>query len=80
MSLYDEGLYRRADDWVTLQRRAFHAELRAAFTMRRPSAFMTITGIADGVPPAKPIPLWTRHMLGVREAERYRRRKAKGLR
>lgn len=64
--------------------------MRLGFALARPSSHVKITGIVDG--PASPYaprlvlvgpglwrpPLWTRHMLGVREAERDRRTNQKG--
>jgi hypothetical protein len=58
----------------------FLAETRLMFSVLRPNAFATITGITDEPPVwwyvlgySRP-PFGTRHMEGVREAERARRR------
>jgi hypothetical protein len=52
------------------------AGLRLEFAVNRPNAHAVITGItSDAITVAPWPPLWTRHMLGVQEAERDRRRR-----
>jgi hypothetical protein len=56
----------------------YRAEMRAMFSKPLlPKSFLCITGLSDdSLGPARDsrTPLWTRHMLGVQEAERDRRR------
>lgn len=60
-------------DWVAEMRQQFAVEM----AIRDPRAHMVVSGItSDVVAPRSP--LWTRHTLGSMEAERDRRRQAKG--
>jgi len=67
---FDKGLWQ-------INQTAFRAEMRNAFTVRRPSALMTITGLTDDFrpPPINLGRLYTRHMRGIIEMERAERRK-----
>jgi hypothetical protein len=79
MSLEDGLAWRHPGDFYRLQQASFRAELRNAFTVSQPNAFMTITGLADGHGPL-PINLgrlYTRHMRGIIEMERDQRRRAR---
>jgi hypothetical protein len=74
-------------DFFSSSRAAMMAEMRLAFAYSNPRAHMVITGITDSAGaqrvfdaallllPSGRTPLWTRHMLGVHEAERDRRRR-----
>lgn len=60
-------------------RSSFLAEQRLALSVKRPTTFLAITGITSDSEPQREYrpPLWTRHMLGVIEAERDQRRRRK---
>jgi hypothetical protein len=51
----------------------FREEMRLGFALTNPHAQVILLN-TETYGRIKPVPLWTRHMLGVREAERDRRR------
>lgn len=69
-----------SDSWQLDGTVLWRYETALEFAALDPRAQMRVSGITDGIPitwtpprpPTRP-PLWTRYMLGVREAERDRR-------
>lgn len=62
------------NDWLTRESNAeFFSRMRLGFGTIDPRSHFKLSGITDPPAPSRDT-LWTRHMVGVRELERDRRR------